>query len=169
MGNAIYCRNGHFLDYAPEGDPYYDDLPVLHEWQADQVERALARLRYCPQCGAASIRECSHCKSSIDLDDQIPEKPSYCSGCGKPFPWTEAALTAAKEYTDEAEGLSAQEKTALKATFDELTGDGPRTELAANRFKRLLKKLAPDVAEGIRKTIVEIASEAAAKLLKSGT
>ena len=55
---------------------------------------------------------------------------------------------------------------ALKATFADLTVDSPMTEIAANRFKRILRKLAPDVAEAIRKTIIEIASTTAVKLLK---
>jgi hypothetical protein len=55
---------------------------------------------------------------------------------------------------------------ALKATFADLTVDSPKTEIAASRFKRILRKLAPDVAETIRKTIVEIASATAVKLLK---
>jgi len=62
--------------------------------------------------------------------------------------------------------LSSEDKLALKATFADLTIDSPKTEIAANRFKRILLKLAPDVAETIRKTIVEIASTTAVKLIK---
>jgi hypothetical protein len=75
------------------------------------------------------------------------------------------ALTTVTEYTDELEELSAEDKTTLKATFNDLTVDSPKTEIAASRFKRILRKLAPDVAETIRKTIVEIASTTAVKLL----
>ena len=76
------------------------------------------------------------------------------------------ALVAAREYTDELEELSIEDKTILKASFTDLTFDSPKTEIAASRFKRILRKLAPDVAETIRKTIVDIASETAVKLLK---
>jgi len=91
---------------------------------------------------------------------------SYCAGCGEPFPWTETALRTAKEYTDELEELSVEDKITLKATFTDLTVDSPKTEIAASRFKKILRKLAPDVAEAIKKTIVEIASETAVKLIK---
>jgi len=73
---------------------------------------------------------------------------------------------AAREYTDELEELSIEDKTVLKATFTDLTVDSPKTEIAASRFKRILQKLTPDVAEIIRKMIVDIASETTVKLLK---
>jgi hypothetical protein len=73
---------------------------------------------------------------------------------------------AAREYTDELDELSIEDKTILKATFTDLTVDSPKAEIAASRFKRILRKLAPDAAETIRKTIVDIASETAVKLLK---
>jgi hypothetical protein len=70
------------------------------------------------------------------------------------------------EYTHELDELSADDKTTLKATFLDLTVDSPKTEIAASRFKRILRKLAPDVGETIRKTVVQIASETAVKLIK---
>jgi hypothetical protein len=120
---------------------------------------------FCTQCGARNITACERCQTPID--HRFPsDVHNYCAGCGNPFPWTETALTTAKEYTDELEELSTEDKTILKATFSDLTVDSPKTQIAASRFKRILQKLTPDVAETIRKTIVDIASETAVKLLK---
>ncbi len=110
-----------------------------------------------------TLKECEHCHASIELQ---MARPSFCDRCGKPFPWTESALSAAKEYADELEELSNEDKLVLKGTFDDLASDSPRTEIAASRFKRILRKLTPDAAEVIRKTIVEIASSTAVKLIK---
>jgi hypothetical protein len=120
---------------------------------------------FCTRCGARNITACEACQTPIN-HRFAGETHSYCAGCGKPFPWTETALTTAREYADELEELSNEDKTILKATFTDLTVDSPKTEIAASRFKSILRKLAPDAAETIRKTIVEIASETAVKLLK---
>jgi hypothetical protein len=120
---------------------------------------------FCKQCGARNIAACEHCQTPID--HRYPgEIHSYCAGCGKPFPWTETALATAREYTDELEELSTEDKTILKATFTDLTIDSPKTEIAASRFKKILLKLTPEVAETIRKSIVEYLSETTAKLIK---
>jgi hypothetical protein len=92
-------------------------------------------------------------------------KPGYCGGCGKPFPWTETALSAAKAYTDELDQLSPEEKTTLKETFDDLTIDTARTPLAANRFKKFMSKIGPSAAGAVGKIVEAVATEAAKKML----
>lgn len=67
----------------------------------------------------------------------------------------------AREFTDELERVSDEDKAALKATFADLTVDSPRTELAASRFKRLIGKMAPAVGDALTKILVNIATEAA--------
>lgn len=67
----------------------------------------------------------------------------------------------AKEYTDELEELSADEKTNLKQTFEYLVADTSHTPLAANRFKRIVAKLAPAAQDILTKIIVEVATQAA--------
>jgi hypothetical protein len=82
---------------------------------------------------------------------------------GTPFRWTESALDSAKEYTDHLESLTADERTALKTTFDDLTADTPRTLVATEHFKKLVAKAGP-VAAGVLKSIITtIATEAAKK------
>ena len=108
--------------------------------------------------------KCQHCEAAIESDEeQAPGRPAYCSSCGKPFPWTETALTAAMEYTDELEELSTEDKAALKATFNDLTVDTPMTELAASRFKKFIREVGPAAGDVLIKIFVNVATEAAKK------
>ena len=91
------------------------------------------------------------------------EPPNYCEECGAMFPWTEMALSAAKEYTDDLNQLSTDEKLRLKGTFYELMKDTPRTAVAANRFKNFMKQLGPAAGSILQKLIETIATEAAKK------
>jgi hypothetical protein len=163
MPYAIYCLKGHYGGSAEKFQP--------HSWEDVQrmalraeVEGPEPPKRFCSDCGAALIKDCPQCSMKIVLERG--KRPAFCASCGGPFPWTETALTEAKDFTDEQDELSADDKAMLKATFEDLTINSPKTEIAASRFKRILRKLAPDVAETIRKTIVEIASETAVKLIK---
>jgi hypothetical protein len=74
-------------------------------------------------------------------------------------------LAAAKEFAAELDDLDEAEKTRLQDTIDDLTVDGPRTELAANRFKSLMKKAGQAVGSGLYKIVLDVASEAAKKAI----
>jgi hypothetical protein len=92
-------------------------------------------------------------------------RPSYCVECANPFPWTVTALEAAKEYTDELDALTVEDKAALKESFADLTVDTPRTPLAASRYKRIVSKLAPFARETLQKIIVEVVTNGANKIM----
>jgi hypothetical protein len=133
-------------------------------WQAENEDQK--RLpAFCTTCGASNVSACQHCQTPIEY--QYPGvTPGYCGGCGKPFPWTETALSAAKKYADELDQLSPEERATLKGTFDDLTSDTARTPLAASRFKKFMGKIGPS-AEGVLRKIVEaVATEAAKKMLR---
>lgn len=139
MFHAIYCTNGHFIDSAtdhPLGVP-------VREWQAGR--------NFCSTCSKPTIRTCQHCKFPILVDT---EKPSFCGSCGKPYPWTETALQAASELADELEELNSEDRITLKETFSDLTADTPRTQLAATRFKRIMKKVTSTAGEALQKIML---------------
>src|SRR5882672_4531511 len=87
---AQVCRNGHLV------------LGSLHEFPQ-------FRKSFCEDCGAPAIDHCQTCCwpiAGIGPYDWMGgggpyRPPKYCGECGKPFPWTETALEAAKEYTDD--------------------------------------------------------------------
>lgn len=60
--------------------------------------------------------------------------------CGKPFPWTESGLMAAKEYAEEMMNLTPEEKVTLKRSIDDIVRDSAQTNVAVVRFKRLVSK-----------------------------
>jgi hypothetical protein len=164
MANAIYCRNGHFNGLVPERDLSLIHAGAYHDWQEKQIREKLARLAFCPQCGAENLRGCLHCGTkTICPAEYASERPSYCCACGTPFSWTEIALATAREYTDELEQLSAEDKAALKATFADLTTDTPRTGLAASRFVKIISKISAPLGEMLKKIIVDVVTEAVKK------
>jgi hypothetical protein len=143
--------------------------PATHQLE---YELELAT-KFCPQCGAETIRACPNCEAQIRGSSEVHGSlrvrrgapPAYCHSCGKAFPWTTAKLSAAKEYAAELHGLDQTEKTQLQAAIDDLAADGPRTELAANRFKRLMGKAGQAVGSGLYKIVLDVATEAAKKAI----
>jgi len=129
--------------------------------------------RFCQQCGAETSRTCPQCSVPIRGDYEsvrsvthnlrIP--PKHCHNCGKAFPWTAAKLAAAKEYAAEVDGLDESEKAWLQSAIEDLATDGPRTELAAGRFKRLMGKAGEAVGSGLYKIALDIATDAAKKMI----
>jgi hypothetical protein len=160
MEAAVYCLKGHFvaiLNRVIRGRSWHQTKMFL-ENPPEPEQLPL----FCSKCGAKNISACQHCEKAIEKQDRRVT-PAYCVGCGKPFPWTQAALSAAEEFTDEQEALNAEEKLALKGTFVDLTSDTARTSLAATRFNNFIKKIGP-VAGGVPKQIVvSVATEAAKK------
>ena len=160
MANLVFCANGHRMAYVNStvSGPTRSQLRVALREERLQLQKASQS--FCPECGAPKVANCLNCKALIPSFTRT--RPAYCGACGKPYPWTEAALSAAKEFTDELE-LSADDKTKLKATFDDLAVDNPRTELAAHRFKTFIRKIGPAAGDVLTKIMVNVATEAAKK------
>jgi hypothetical protein len=159
MTIILFCRNGHNLSTH---DAIYMGRRSVRQMIAAaeraQWEKLQPRQPFCSKCGASTLDACEHCGVAIPPG----RRPSYCGQCEKPFPWTETALTAAKEYADEL-SISQDEKTALKATLDDLTVDTPRTELAAHKFKNILRKVGPAAGDALKSIVVNFATETAKK------
>lgn len=130
---------------------------------------------FCSRCGAETLTQCPTCKANIRGYYHDPEGmvlsipswdlPSYCVKCGKEFPWTATALQAAKDLTDEIEGLTDEERQKAKESFGDLISDTPKTSVAVVRTQKLLKKAGPVAGKALRDIIVSVASEAAKKAL----
>jgi len=161
--NVVYCANGHYVglfNLRPSG--WQDVLRAIAE---EEREDAPHRAKYCATCGAKNLTACEHCGELLRPLTRMGGRPSYCTSCAKPLPWTEVALASAKEYTDELTELSAEDRETLKHSFDDLSVDTSRTPLAATRFKRILAKIAPAAGETLSKIAVEFASNAAKHLM----
>ena len=91
--------------------------------------------------------------------------PICCPDCGKPYPWTEIKLKAAQELADELDSLSAEERSLLKKSLNDIVRDTPKTTVAATRFKRLVAKAGKSAADGFRDILVDVLSEAVKKVI----
>ncbi len=149
---AQVCRSGHLVLSSLQRFPQF-------------------RKSFCEDCGAPTIDQCQTCGWPIAglgpnswMGGGGPFKPpNYCGECGSPFPWTATALAAAKEYTDDLDQLSLEEKDALKSTFADLTSDTARTPLAASRFKKVTNKIGPVASSILQKIIETVLTDAAKK------
>ena len=147
---AQICRSGHVVLSSLRKFPQF-------------------RKSFCEDCGAPTIDQCQACGWPISGPGPNSwmgrpfKPPNYCGECGSPFPWTETALAAAKEYTDDLEELSPEEKDALKSTFPDLTSDTARTPLAVSRFKKFTSKIGPVASSILQKIIETVLTEAVKK------
>jgi hypothetical protein len=86
--------------------------------------------------------------------------PGYCTKCGKPYPWTTATIAAATELADELEGLADEDRVTLKENVSDLLTDTPRTEVAATKVRKVLKRIGPAAFEAIRAVLINVVTEA---------
>ena len=151
---AQVCLNGHTITSSIEFSP----------------ESAAS---YCAVCGKATIDRCPGCETCIRGDHHIPgvvafseySPPNFCFNCGTPFPWMEARSKVAKELAGELTELHASDRDMLKAAIGDLSSDTPRTELAAYRYTKILQKAGRGAREALTSIMMDIATEAAKKLL----
>ena len=150
---AQICINGHVINSSSTGLPQYNK-------------------KFCDHCGAETITNCKYCGESIkghyhgDFISIKPFiKPSFCYNCGKPYPWVESKILAAQELAKETEGLSSEDKEILKNSINEIVKDTPGSQVAALRFKNIMVKSGKVAASMFKDILVEIASEAAKKVI----
>jgi hypothetical protein len=149
---ALVCLNGHMVTSMLENSP---EIASAH----------------CSECGAKTISRCPKCNQHIrgyyDVEGVISisetEVRKFCHTCGQPYRWTESKLAAAKEYADELDALSAEEKAILKKSLDDLVRDTPQANVAGLRFKKIMAKVGKEGASAIRDIIVDVLSETAKK------
>ena len=115
IDTAQVCINGHIITDSIQVDPKPE-------------------IKFCEKCGSELITQCQHCKSNIKGREFIPDlmdarivnlynvKP-YCYDCGKPYPWLESKLDAAKELSDLIDDISDEEKEILSKSIDEYSSN----------------------------------------------
>lgn len=146
------CSNGHITNYTLI--PFND-----------------ADSKFCTECGEPTIARCQNCKAPIQGGSNNPYvvviaeliAPQFCQYCGKPFPWTQSQLHAAKQLIQLEGRLSQKEKETLKVTLDDIISENPRTKLSAIKFKYIITKTG--ITKPLRDIVVDIASDTAKKIL----
>ena len=150
------CTNGHIITTQLISSPHI-------------------KKKFCDKCGAPTITKCQYCRATIKgayhtrTSTSSWMRPSFCPDCGKPYPWTETALKAAQELSDELENLSPnlspEERDLLKKSIDDIVRETPQTTVAVSRFKRLIAKAGPVAADMYREILLPLLSEAVKKLI----
>lgn len=154
---AQICMNGHVVNDSVKAYPQHNK-------------------KFCDRCGAETITTCPNCKSNIQGEYHVEgvvalsnyKAPAFCQNCGKPFPWTESKIHAAKELAQEIENLSNDDKNVLTQSIDDLVKDTPGAMLAATRFKKIVSKTSKPVVDAFRNILIEIISESTKKLIFGG-
>jgi hypothetical protein len=152
---AQICRNGHLITGYAESYP--QDTK-----------------KFCPTCGEPTIRICESCNTPIQgeyhadhfgsIGREFPV-PKYCHNCGKPYPWTELHIKAAKEAIDLLDELEKSEREELKSAVDDIARDTPAAKPAAYRIKGALGKMGKETQSMFRDILVDIASEVVVKII----
>jgi len=150
---AQICLNGHVVNDSAVGSPEHNK-------------------KFCDLCGKPTITSCQNCESPIQgyyymesVTGYGYDRPAFCPQCGHAYPWTQAALDAAREFADELDELNGEEKELLKRSLDDIVGDTPRTPLAATKFKKYAAKAGKAAADSLKSILINVASETAKKLL----
>lgn len=152
---AQVCLNGHLITSSIEHNPELKE-------------------KFCSKCGAETITTCPSCGAPIRgelYDDEIAIicpiliVDSYCTNCGKPYPWTKAALENAILLIQEEDELSEQLKISVVESLPDIITETPKTNLAVARFKKVLVSAGQFTADGIRQFAIDFGCELAKKLL----
>lgn len=151
---AQICMNGHTITSDVEGSPEMKES-------------------FCSQCGSETMEKCKCCDLPIKgtytdpdyviLDEYRP--PSYCSNCGKPYPWTSAKIEALVELAKMEEVLSDKEVEVFSSHVKDISSDTPNTVVSTNKLIIMSKKFSARAWQEIRSLLVDIASETAKKIL----
>ena len=150
---AQICESGHVIT------AYFENSPDLEE-------------DHCSKCGMKTLLKCPQCKAPIrgvdiySLDETNYVRPAYCVACGGAYPWTQGALDAARDLARIE--LAEIDRNELADIIENLVADTPQTVVAASRFRRIMGKVTPTVAEGFKAILINVASEAAKKAMFPG-
>jgi hypothetical protein len=154
---AQICLNGHIVTTTAVWEPH-------------------TRPEFCRDCGQRTIVKCNACHRQIQgaywVADMYPypikvviRAPGFCHGCGVAYPWTQAKFQAARDLAMELEGLEPQERERMAASFPDLIADTPQTPVAATRVRRMFEKIGQGANDVLGKLVVDLATEAAKKII----
>jgi hypothetical protein len=156
---AQICREGHVANAAMKANPSRDKA-------------------HCATCGAETISACRSCNKPIRgaycsvrygamQVNPIVKTPAFCEHCGKPFPWTESRLEAARDLAGQL-GLDIPERTLLEKSIEELVRDTPRAPAEAVRFKGIIEKAQPWALGAFKEVLYGIVGEAVKRIVWPG-
>jgi hypothetical protein len=122
---------------------------------------------HCTKCGAACIGECPHCHEPIRGGEKCKavdtyQRPQYCHGCGRPYPWMEDRLRTARELLRLDEKLTEDDRKELFDLLKDVMSD-PMSPLVPAKKKILEGKL-ERVEKWVREIVLDLAAKTAAEM-----
>lgn len=145
--NAQICIKGHV--HSSDGSPF-------------------KRQDHCTKCGAVCIDVCQRCNvpirgrpaySAADYD-----RPSFCHGCGNPYPWMDDKLNTARDLLQNDDQLTSDDRDELCELLKFVMSD-PKAELAPAKTTLIRMKL-QKAAEPIRDAFLTLLAKYAAEMSK---
>lgn len=129
---------------------------------------------FCEKCGEKMLDSCPSCHAKIMewdfggfpfLGNPDYERASYCRNCGKPYPWTEAAIEAASMLMEEDDELTAEIREKTIEVLPDIVRETPKTSLAVVRLKKAFVDAGKFTADGLRQFAIDFGCEFAKKQL----
>ena len=127
---------------------------------------------FCTKCGARIISKCPDCNGQIRgrLNDGFGFMvdyivPSYCPHCGKPYPWTRAAIQSTIYLLEDAEEIPNEDRVRLIKVLPDVVAETPMTKAAAVRMRKVLDSAGELVSGGLKDFVVGCACETFKHLL----
>ena len=99
------------------------------------------------------------------MNSSLKAVPSFCTSCGKPYPWTKKRIKNFHELTDELDELTPEERNLLNRSLDELIQDSPKSDVASLRFKKIASKLRHDSYDLVKNVATDLLSETLKKAI----
>lgn len=158
-------------EHIPYDNRYWTAQICLHGHVQNGGTRVIPAEKYC-DCGAETIHQCPSCHSNIkgafrSYGDWREKAPMCCLKCGKPYPWTQAAMERVSALIDES-ALSTIEKQETKTDLDSIIKNIPGAESAARRTHDRLAKMGGVLRAAYDELIVPLAAETLARIIKGG-
>lgn len=126
--------------------------------------------KFCSKCGAPILTECPECGATLHGDKNTEycceeyELPKYCYSCGKPYPWTKAAIETVSELIKMENEIDEEEKELAIISLPDVINESPKTTLATVRLQTLASKSGKFIADGIRQFAIDFGCELAKKM-----
>jgi hypothetical protein len=169
-------QNEYQLENDGEHVPYDQRYWTAQICLAGHVQNGGTRVipaeKYCGDCGAETIHQCPSCNSNIkgafrSYGDWIKNPPMCCLKCGKPYPWTQAAMEKVSQLINES-SLSITEKQEAKTDLDSILKNTPEAGSAARRTHGRLVRVGGVLQAAYVDYVVPLVAETLAKVIKAG-
>ena len=154
------CMSGHMITSSLRENPECGQKHCSH-----CGEKTISA---CPQCGQ-EIRG-SYCLPMADPDGKTTFRssfpraiPKFCINCGTPFPWTRRKIEALEELAADDKSLSDQDREALRRDAPLIVTNNPKSEVAALRIEKIMRKAGKTAAPIFTKIVAELATKSIKK------